>query len=149
MSLNPESQDKLVIIVQTTDKSLKIGSISIPQDLFFACGPSRHLQWLTLFDHLEDDEYDGDLTEEDEEMPRIQVMFQINKYQQSNSMPVTRTAATNNATISHHPVIAHQESVKLSPSKQLSAPKRATAYSHSPARELVSQSMLSMRLGTE
>ena len=92
VSLNPESPDKLVIIVQTTDKSCKVGSVSIPQDLFFFSGQSRHLQWITLFDHLEDDEYDGDFTEEDEEMPRIQLMFNIHNYQHSNTTPVTRVS---------------------------------------------------------
>lgn len=87
VSLNPESPDRFVIIAQTTDKSVKIGSISIPQDLFFSSGQSRHVQWITLFDHIEDDEYDGDFTEEDEELPRIQVMFSIQNYLHSNTMP--------------------------------------------------------------
>ena len=132
VSLNPESPDKLVIVVQTTDKNFKIGSISIPQDLFFSSGVSKHVQWITLFDHIEDDEYDGDFTEEDEDMPRIQVMFQIHNYQHSNTMPVTRVSNP------LHQPIAAQESMKLSPNKQLSAGKRAPAYSQSPARELVS-----------
>jgi hypothetical protein len=56
---------------------VKVGSISIVPDLFFSLGQSRHVQWITLFDHLDDDEYDGDLTESDEELPRVQFMFNI------------------------------------------------------------------------
>lgn len=33
------------------------------------------MQWITLFDHPDDDVYDGLLGEDDEEVPRIQVEF--------------------------------------------------------------------------
>lgn len=42
-----------------------------------ACGESRYKQWITLFDHFDDDEYDGDFGENDEETPRVQFLFSI------------------------------------------------------------------------
>lgn len=33
--------------------------------------------WITLFDFIEDDEYDGDLTEDDEEQPKILLNFKV------------------------------------------------------------------------
>ena len=33
--------------------------------------------WITLFDYIEDDEYDGDLGEDDEEKPRVQVEYKL------------------------------------------------------------------------
>lgn len=34
-------------------------------------GDTKFRQWITLFDHIDDDEYDGDLCENDEEYPRV------------------------------------------------------------------------------
>ena len=56
---------------------VKIGSVSIPQDLFLSCGEMRYKQWITLFDHEEDDEYDGDFGDNDDETPRVQFLFHI------------------------------------------------------------------------
>jgi len=37
----------------------------------------EHKQWITLFDDVEDDEYDGDLEEDDLDHPKILVSFAI------------------------------------------------------------------------
>ena len=58
----------------------KVGSISIPQEVFFTAGKDeqgKYRQWITLFDHLDDDEYDGDMGENDEEQPRVLFNFAI------------------------------------------------------------------------
>lgn len=36
-------------------------------------------QWITLFDDPEDDEFDGELAEDDEELPQIKVQWSISK----------------------------------------------------------------------
>lgn len=38
-------------------------------------------QWITLFDSPEDDEFDGELEEHDEDMPRIDCTFSITEVQ--------------------------------------------------------------------
>jgi hypothetical protein len=40
---------------------------------------STFTQWLTLFDETNDDEYDGDLGEDDEELPMIKAKFDFVK----------------------------------------------------------------------
>ena len=40
------------------------------------CG-ERYVQWITIFDHPDDDQYDGFLGEDDEESPRIKVEFVV------------------------------------------------------------------------
>jgi hypothetical protein len=47
-----------------------------------------HKYWITLFDYIEDDEYDGDFTENDEEAPRILVQFKM-----TNEAPKPKQAA--------------------------------------------------------
>lgn len=42
-----------------------------------SCGESKYKQWITLFDHIDDDEYDGDFCENDEEAPRVLFTFKI------------------------------------------------------------------------
>ena len=42
-------------------------------------GPSIHSQWITLFDHLDDDEYDGEMGDNDDEVPMIKCRFEIVK----------------------------------------------------------------------
>lgn len=55
----------------------KIGSISIPQSVFFNGVDGKYKQWITLFDHIDDDEYDGEMGENDEETPRILFNFHL------------------------------------------------------------------------
>lgn len=40
-------------------------------------GESKHKQWITLFDHIDDDEYDGEMGENDDEAPRVRFVFDI------------------------------------------------------------------------
>jgi hypothetical protein len=42
-----------------------------------SAGESRHKQYITLFDHIDDDEYDGEMGENDDEVPRVHFQFQI------------------------------------------------------------------------
>ena len=52
------------------------GSISFEKGLLFEAAKKKKQQfWITLFDQLDDDLYDGDFTEDDPEMPKIQFWF--------------------------------------------------------------------------
>jgi hypothetical protein len=42
-------------------------------------GDTKFRQWITIFDHIDDDEYDGDLCENDEEYPRVQFSFNVER----------------------------------------------------------------------
>lgn len=55
-----------------------VGSVSFPAYLFLQA-PLKQAQklWITLFDFVEDDEYDGDLSENDDERPRILLQFKL------------------------------------------------------------------------
>lgn len=37
----------------------------------------KFVQWITLFDHPDDDLYDGDLGDDDEEVPRVKIEFTV------------------------------------------------------------------------
>ena len=52
-----------------------IGSISIPQYIILNGGINTYQQWITLFEHEDDDEYDGQMGINDDEEPRILVSF--------------------------------------------------------------------------
>ena len=54
-----------------------IGSVSIPQYIILNGGLNTFTQWITLFEHEEDDEYDGEMGINDDEEPRMQVKFTI------------------------------------------------------------------------
>lgn len=73
---NPD--DKLVLVVKNVGgDGFKAGSISIPLEVFYNAGESQHKQWITLFDHIDDDEYDGEMGENDDEAPRVYLSFEI------------------------------------------------------------------------
>lgn len=56
----------------------RIGSVSLPMTLFSIENMGSHCKtWITLFDHPEDDEYDGDLRYDDEEAPRVLFSFSL------------------------------------------------------------------------
>jgi len=62
------------------------GSVSFGLDQYFgreAVEPiqvgNRYRQWITLFDHPDDDIYDGILGEDDEEVPRVLLEFLVDE----------------------------------------------------------------------
>jgi hypothetical protein len=78
------SEDKLVIVVKSLGESEeRYGSISFALEAYFGTASDmvvagqRYIQWITLFDHPDDDVYDGVLGEDDEETPRIRVEFSV------------------------------------------------------------------------
>jgi hypothetical protein len=50
-----------------------------------------HSQWITLFDHPEDDEYDGDFGEDDEEEPMISTHIKVMAPGSSKTATTTNT----------------------------------------------------------
>jgi len=75
-----DSEALLHMVVKTMGKhEERIGSISMPQEVFFKVGESRHTQWITLFDHEDDDIYDGEMGLDDEEAPMVRMVFEIEK----------------------------------------------------------------------
>ena len=77
----PDSKDKVVVVVKSLGRDeVKVGSISIPQEIFYTAGvdgSGKYKQWITLFDHIDDDEYDGEMGETDDEPPRVHFSFHI------------------------------------------------------------------------
>jgi hypothetical protein len=77
--ITEKSEDiQLVIKTLNTDPKYQrnIGSITIPIALFLSVKPNKKItKWVTLFDTINDDMYDGDFTEDDNEQPMIQVEF--------------------------------------------------------------------------
>jgi len=54
------SEDKITIVTKSLGvNETNIGSISIPQYIILNGGLSTYTQWITLFEHQDDDEYDG------------------------------------------------------------------------------------------
>ena len=54
------STDMIKIIAKTLGtEEINIGSVSIPQYIILNGGLATNTQWITLFEHLDDDEYDG------------------------------------------------------------------------------------------
>jgi hypothetical protein len=64
------------------DESLpQVGTISLNVEYFRNVTMSQYgdnfTQWITLFDDVDDDEFDGDLGEDDEELPMIKTTFSV------------------------------------------------------------------------
>lgn len=68
---------------QDEDQQTQVGCISFNMEYFRGIYPNQYgqnfLQWITLFDDAEDDDFDGDLGEDDEELPMIRVNFVANE----------------------------------------------------------------------
>ena len=70
--------ERVVIELKTLDRDHDlIGTIGIPQDIIFAGGEQLYEQWITLFDHPDDNEYDGEMGLNDEECPRLLIQFKL------------------------------------------------------------------------
>ena len=82
--IKKNSEEKLVIVVKSLGESEeRFGSVSFTLDAYFGSASDmvvagqRYIQWVTLFDHPDDDVYDGVLGEDDEETPRIRVEIAV------------------------------------------------------------------------
>ena len=71
------SEDKITFIAKAPQLDENIGSVSIPQYIILNGGLNTYEQWITLFEHEEDDEYDGEMGANDDEEPRLLIKFQI------------------------------------------------------------------------
>ena len=70
--------EKLSVIVKSLGRDeVKVGSVSVPQATLLGAGEGRHKQWITLFDHLDDDEFDGEMGENDDEAPRVRLSLAV------------------------------------------------------------------------
>lgn len=49
---------------------------------------TKYTQWITLFDHPDDDIYDGLLNESDDEVPRVQFEFLVEETNDTSSKRV-------------------------------------------------------------
>ena len=77
------SLDKLVVVARGLgEDEEKHGSVSIGIDSYFGEDSGvvfgqQNAQWITFFDHPDDDQYDGILGEDDEEVPRMLIEFVV------------------------------------------------------------------------
>lgn len=63
---------------------VQVGTISLNCEQYIKGFPDTNLgksfsQWITLFDDTEDDEFDGELAEDDEELPMVKASIKIEK----------------------------------------------------------------------
>ena len=63
---------------------VNIGSVSIPKLIIMNGGLFTYVQWITLFELEDDDEYDGEMGLNDEEEPMLQIKFET-KQETANS----------------------------------------------------------------
>jgi len=77
------SLERLVIIARNLGEDEELhGSVSIELDNYFGENGqvqlgTPYVQYITLFDHPDDDQYDGVLGTDDEEVPRVQIEFVV------------------------------------------------------------------------
>lgn len=87
--------EKLVLVAKSLgEDETRHGSVSFGVEHYFgleALEPiqigNRYRQWITLFDHPDDDIFDGVLGEDDEELPRVLIEFLVDEV-----IPVVRVA---------------------------------------------------------
>ena len=137
--LTSHSHEKVVLVVKSLGRDeYKVGSISIHQDTFLVAGESKHRQWITLFDHLDDDEYDGDMGENDDEVPRVQCSFQITS-EPKNQAPPARDSIQSNQSRQQTNILS---SSKSPPRDNNLTMQKKTSY---PVAEIVPQPVSIMK----
>lgn len=80
------TNEKLVLVAKNLgEDEERHGSVTFLLDSYFGDSSANpveigrpYTQWITLFDHPDDDVYDGILLENDEEVPRVHIEFTVN-----------------------------------------------------------------------
>ena len=86
------SNERIAFVCKGRGLEENIGSVSIPPWIVHNGGLATYEQWITLFEHEEDDEYDGEMGTNDDEKPMIKIRFEI--CQETVSSANTNTAAS-------------------------------------------------------
>ena len=85
---NAKPEEVVRLIVQNQEDDEFFGSISLPLRRYFlhadVIKDKVYKQWVTLFDDPEDDEFDGDLEVDDDDLPKILVSFAITEVTGAN-----------------------------------------------------------------
>ena len=71
-----------------------IGSVSIPPWIIHNGGLATYEQWITLFEHEEDDEYDGEMGTNDDEKPMLKIRFEICQEAAQTSVTTSKVGNT-------------------------------------------------------
>jgi hypothetical protein len=76
--------EKLVLVAKNLgEDEERHGSVTLLIDKYFGSqNPNiqpgaKYTQWITFFDHPDDDIYDGILNEDDDEVPRVRLEFSV------------------------------------------------------------------------
>jgi hypothetical protein len=91
--------EKLVLVAKyLEDEEERFGSITIMLETYFGDLSQtelgqRYTQWITLFDHPDDDIYDGILNEDDDEVPRVQIEFLVEEVDPAKKAKETKTTS--------------------------------------------------------
>ena len=85
-------QDKIKLIVSNvsnSEKRILYGSVTLPGDLLLESKTGNYSPWITIFDDPDDDEYDGDLLEDDCDYPMIKLHISLNPLKEQNGHPIS------------------------------------------------------------
>ena len=90
--IKKNANEKLVLLAKNLgEDEEKHGSVTILLENYFGVSSEiqlgqRYKQWITFFDHPDDDIYDGILNDDDEEVPRIYLEFLVEEVDTSKSV---------------------------------------------------------------
>ncbi|CAI2383347.1 unnamed protein product [Moneuplotes crassus] len=74
--ISPINQILQIVLRENNEEQRKLGSLSIRVEQFLELQAKKtYSHWVTLFDYIEDDEYDGDLGIDDDEKPRAYIRY--------------------------------------------------------------------------
>lgn len=102
------TNEKLVLVAKNLgEDEERHGSVTFLLESYFGEASAHpveigrpYTQWITLFDHPDDDVYDGILLENDEEVPRVQIEFTVTyataDARSSTADPAKRAVAKDN-----------------------------------------------------
>ena len=90
------SNDMIHFVCTGKGLSENIGSVSIPQFIVLNGGLNTYRQWITLFEHEEDDEYDGEMGINDDEQPMLDIQFEICQDEPEIKRNASQTVYENN-----------------------------------------------------
>lgn len=77
LAISPTSETIKIVAKTQSAKPVSVGSVSFRPQLILDGGAAVHRMWVTLFEHQDDDEYDGMMGLHDEEEPCVLMDFEV------------------------------------------------------------------------
>eukprot|EP01022_Parablepharisma_sp_SALTPOND_P012477 TRINITY_DN1604_c0_g1_i1.p1 TRINITY_DN1604_c0_g1~~TRINITY_DN1604_c0_g1_i1.p1 ORF type:complete len:1238 (-),score=212.89 TRINITY_DN1604_c0_g1_i1:6350-10063(-) len=119
-----ETSEYFQILVTEQDTGNSLGTLSMKLEEIYRLTPQLRKHWVTLFEDPEDDAYDGDYMEDDVEVPRLLISYELQRIEQHTEFTEEKMLTSENEKENLLVKVEAEEQSEVSAEKTEEAPEK-------------------------